>query len=304
MQNKRLISCVICFILLLTFIFLNPLLKPSISTFKTYVMDDTKISSSLMENYLSKDEKVSLDSGKKIVHITLKNLNYIKWLSYEEYIQLKIYKQRVIPNEDNLLVVMNLSKDVAVIGIYTKVDDVYVYNSKIENILPVIKLSFKDYPDKNYKNILIYEKLDERLGAFYYEEFLEIWGYDSNTFKKSFKNLLYSEEIYNLNWIDKSLSKDRWSKNKKRCIIDFISSKKIETNTTIKTYESISKKFPTTDSFKFIKEETLKDSFSWDKNSLKYISDSKKSIPTFKEIIIYDMNHYSNSENHKIVNNK
>ncbi|MCT4593356.1 MAG: hypothetical protein N4A57_03665 [Anaeromicrobium sp.] len=279
-----------------------PTSNPYISTFKSYIVDDLKISMDTVDNYNSNDINMKNDSRKKIINTTLKNLNYSKWLPYEEYIELKLYENKVVPNNSNLIVVLNLSKDVSVMAIYNKVNGEYVYMYSIEDILPVKGLEFRPYPHRDYNLIISHQKLDERLGAFYYDEFLELWGFNDGSFKELFRKTTYSEEIYNLNWVDPDEPKNKWKKNIKVSFVDFPSDKSITTRTTIESYLALSDVFPSSDKFEFLGKSSSTENYIWDENSNKYISTDKKTSTLLLPVDFFGEFSSINDENYKIVN--
>ncbi|WP_141228358.1 hypothetical protein [Anaeromicrobium sediminis] len=255
----------------------------------------------MIDNYNSDDISIKNESRKKIINTTLKNLNYTKWFPYEEYIELKLYEDKVVPNNSNLIVVLNLSKDVSVMAIYNKVNGQYVYMYSIEDILPIKSLEFRPYPDKDYNLIISHQKLDERLGAFYYDEFLEIWGFNSNSFKELFRKTTYSEEIYNLNWVNPDEPKNKWQKNIKTGSVDFPSDKEIITKTTTESFLALSDKFPKPDEFKFLQKSSSTENYLWDEKSNKYILDTKNTSNLSDPLDFLSELLSINGENYKIV---
>jgi hypothetical protein len=224
------------------------------------------IDKSVIQNYLDSsqgaEEKENLK--KEIIKNILSATGYEKWNEYIDYIDLKIYKGNVIPNDkEDIIFVLNLSKDNALIAVYEdSLNNNYFYKGKITNLVPVKDISF-------FKNFLVVEQiLDERLGAFFIDDFIEIFYYDDNLFKSVFKKSIYYDEIYKNVWIDKNAPHDEWSKNVEKSSIDYLDEDipKILSITTNIIYKAKSNNTPKADDFKEISKETQKELYVWDEN--------------------------------------
>ena len=182
-------------------------------TFKSYVSPQQKITKDLFDQYTSTNETIKNKAKHTITEITLKNLNQQQWLTYIDYIDLKVYTSNVLPeNGMELIVVLNLSKDQSVVGIYRPIGNEYVFSSKIENILPIETIDFMPIPDLGYNFMISHHLIDERLGGFFIERFVRIYMYSDRQFKSIWQETKYSEEIYRLQWLDPTASANHWNK--------------------------------------------------------------------------------------------
>ncbi|SHG88971.1 hypothetical protein [Tepidibacter thalassicus] len=224
------------------------------------------IDKNTIQNYLdssqSTEEKENLK--KEIIKNILNATGYEKWNEYIDYIDLKIYKGNIIPNnKEDIIFVLNLSKDNALIAIYEdSLNNKYFYKTKITNLVPVKKISF-------FKNFLVVEQiLDERLGAFFVDNFIEIFYYDDNLFKSVFKKSIYYDEIYKNIWVNKNAPHDEWIKNVEKSSIDYLEEDipKILSITNIIKYKAKSPNIPNPDEFKEINKKTQKELYVWDEN--------------------------------------
>ena len=175
---------------------------------------NASISPGLLKQYYGNNSIKKKEAESEIKKICLNNLGYSNWLNYLDYIDLKIFNSNVLPNSKNeLIIALNLSKDLAVVCIFNSNDQSYNFTEKIENLLPIETIKFIQIPDKEYNFLLTYQIADERLGAYFYEKFLEIFMYDTQGFKKKLKEVVFYEEIFKSIWIDETAPKDEWNKN-------------------------------------------------------------------------------------------
>ncbi|MBF8982028.1 hypothetical protein IZY60_00610 [Lutibacter sp. B2] len=271
-------TCIILMIFILLFaaylfnIFSNH--NQYISTFKSYVITQKKISQELLTDYYSTHKNIQQKAKHSIISTTLKNLEYEKWLPYMDYIDILVYFSDVLPgNDQELIVALNLSKDVSVIAIYTKINNEYIFTNKIENLLPIQNITFIKMPELNYNSLITDQLLDERLGAFYIEEFIEIFTYVDTDFKSTWKKTKYSDEIFNLEWIDADASPKDWLKIVSKSDITFNEKVPltIDVSTHITKFKAISTKFPSLEEFKIIDQKNEQEKFYWDSKDQNFL---------------------------------
>ncbi|OPJ55582.1 hypothetical protein [Alkalithermobacter paradoxus] len=223
------------------------------------------IPKSTVENYIAiPDDSVQKQNLKKdIIKSILNATGYSKWEEYIDYIDLKIYKGNVIPNgKENIVFALNLSKDTALVAVYEQMNDLsYYYKNKITNIVPVKDIKF-------FKNFLIIEQiLDERVGAFLIDNFIQIFYYDDdNTFKSVLKKSVNYEEAYKAIWIDKNAPDNLWNKTTLTSSVDYLDEDpiKILYIATTTNYKGLSPNFPKVEDFKKESEKTEKYLYVWD----------------------------------------
>ena len=209
---KMLISLLLSlsfFVSLFIFAYVVPLTPPSASAFQDHSIGSNYnfITDELLLKYYSTNSQLSSQAKHQIIKTALANLNYSHWDEFANTIEIHIFREQILPsNSKQLIVALNLSKDLAVIAVFDKKRTNYVLHSKIENLVPINNIYFYTYPSKNYKFMAISQILDERVGAFTFEEFLEIFFLQNESFKKVWRKSLYSEEIYKKIWIDPNAS--------------------------------------------------------------------------------------------------
>lgn len=267
MGKKILLIFILCF-LLISIITLNQFFidSQSISTFKSYVVSQLKIPFSVLNEYKSHDQELSKEASKEIILTTLKNLGYEHWMEYLDYIELNVYQANVTESaEKELIVTLNLSKDLAAIAVYSPINQEYVYKTAIKNILPIKKLSFLKVPNKEFNFIVTEQLLDERFGAFFIEQFLEIYLFENNCFNSVFKKSIYLEEVYSLKWIDPSADDDHWVKIIENNIIDIKENAKlsIEVSSYKKKLAATSQFIPKASEYKTVEEITTAETYYW-----------------------------------------
>lgn len=223
MRKKILLIFILCFLSISIFA-LNQFFidSQSITTFKNLVVSELSIPFSILQDYKSQKQGLSQEASNAIKTTTLKNLGYEHWLDYLDYIELNVYQSNVTEDaKEELIVALNLSKDLAAMAVYSPINQEYVYKTAIKDLLPIKKLSFIKVPHKDINFLVTEQLLDERFGAFFIDQFLEIYLFENNNFISVFKKSQYLQEVYNLKWIDPSASNDQWVKIVENNIIDF-----------------------------------------------------------------------------------
>ncbi len=233
------------------------------------------ISKDMVNNYLKSTESAEEKekTKKEIIKNILSATGYDKWLEYIDYIELKIYKGDILPNKkDDIIFVLNLSKDTALIAIYEDANpQYYSYQTKITNLVPVKEIFF-------FKNFLVVEQLlDERLGAFFIDNFIEIFYYDKNAFKSALKKSIYYDEIYKDIWINKEAPDNAWTKKVEKSSIDYLEEDipKLLSITTNITYKAKSSETPKEEDFKEISKTVNKELYVWNDKDKKFKLEEK-----------------------------
>ena len=164
-----------------------------------------------------------------------------------------------------MIVVLNLSKDTAVIAVYTHINDEYIYSNSIKDIVPVKSLTFIKVPEHNYSFLVTEQILDERFGAYYIDQFIEIFFYTENKFKGVWRYSKYSQEVYNLQWTDSTADGNTWIKITESNGIEFTENMNLFINTTIIRQKFMAEKdsFPSDLDFHLVEEVLTGESFYW-----------------------------------------
>lgn len=248
--------------------------KQYIATFRTYVAPEFKISDQLLRNYYSSDLSLHNEASNAIVLTTLKNLNYPQWIDYVDYIDLMLYEANISPKEGNeLIVVLNLSKDLAAIAIYTLINSDYVFTNSIENLLPIQNIAFLPVPQAEYHFIVADQLLDERLGAFFIEQFIEIFLYQKDSFKSVWKKTKYMNEIYNAQWLNPSASPSEWIEVIEKNTIKFHEKHHLSISVSMhkQKLQAIKDTFPLKEDFKPLEEIVSTEFFYWSPKHRRFI---------------------------------
>lgn len=249
-------------------------------------IDDTFIPYNLLKQYESDNPVKRKEAETEIKKICLSTLEYPNWQNYLDYIDLKIYTGNVLPKPGNeLIVALNLSKDLASICVFSDNGQNYNFIDRIENLLPINEIKFTTIPDKEYDFLVVYQTADERLGAFYYENFLEIFMYDNESFEKKLKETIFYEEIFKSIWIDEAAPENEWIKNMIKNNIVFIENSDLYINvsgTKNKYRASDFTSIPTSRDFKLIDSSSYKYKYFWNKESEEF--NRKENMVTFNNI--------------------
>lgn len=230
---KKILLVLTIFFIIST-ILLNPghfsdVYTSAVDAFST--LNISSIPYALIDQYEGSNLIKKKEAETELKKICLDNLEYTNWQSYLDYIDLKIFKGNVLPNNsNNLIIALNLSKDLAVICIFSDNGQSYNFIQKIENLLPIETIKFVKIPDKEYNFLIPYQIADERLGAYYYEKFLEIYMYKDGIFENKLKETIFYEEIYRSIWIDDTASEKEWNRNTIKNNIVFIENSSLHIN--------------------------------------------------------------------------
>lgn len=238
----------------------------SVATFQAYSSPSLKIDRGLIELFNSEDMDAKKEAEEQIIETTLTAIQYEKWQEFRDYIELKIYNETVLPKDtEQLIVVLNLSKDLAVLTVFEAIGNDYVFHSKIENLLPISNVAFLSPASHPYKMMLLYQTLDEKFGSYFYEEFLQAYLYVSNDFRNIWHKTLHYEEVYKEVWIDPKADDTLWNRVVEETMIDFIEEDPIKVNTftTLEKYTTRSSEYPNIDKFTLIHTNNYKRSYYW-----------------------------------------
>ncbi|KAB3539069.1 hypothetical protein F8154_01155 [Alkaliphilus pronyensis] len=247
-----------------------------------------------------------------LIRITLKVINYNTWEDFINYIDVKVYKEKILPiDTEQLVVILNLSKDISVAVVFVLMGDEYLYHSHIENLVPVEKVEFLSIPSQTHKMLLVYQVLDEEFGGFFYEEFVDIYYYIVDDFKRVWQKTLYYEEIYNEGWLSPEGSKNTWNKVIEETAINFVTNDKIKVNsiTSLHKYTANSSTFPTEDDFILTENKTFKQSYYWSHEFNYFIlGEVSQSVFKHKTAVIEDSQdnlkffYNINNQNYRLIN--
>ncbi|WP_129596062.1 hypothetical protein [Anaerophilus nitritogenes] len=300
MLKKIITGILLSLLLFLSFIFYQFLYQNQyVSTFKTYVIPNLKISSSVIEEYKNKEESIHKKAKESIILTTLKNLKYEQWIKYIEYMDIHLYEENIMPNGENELIIsLNLSKDLSVISIYRLIGNEYVFTNKIENLLPIENIEFIPIKDLGYNLMITHQLLDEKLGAFFVEQFMEIFIYLDDEFKSIFKKNKYLEEIYAAKWIDETAPPDEWIQIIENNQIEIVQNKYPVISVSIhrQKCKAIKSIFPSPSDFKPIETIVTKEVYYYSPKYKNFILGEGSITTSSKPIaIIEDTNHWIES---------
>jgi len=251
--------CLISILFFFTYTFFE---SPSnISTFRRYTSPTYKINKSLIET-LHQDDDVK----KQVIISVLDIIEYDKWNEFLNYININTYNANVIANSSQQLILsLNLSKDSGVAVIFDEVGDDYIFRTKIENLSPIQNIQSIKHPTQNNDFIAIYQIIDESLGAFFRENFVQIYRYSGSDLNLVWEKTLFYEEIFKQNWINLESPETDWTMVVEETEIDFnfTNSVKINTITSFKKYEAQSKNTPKKNDFLLKEEKSYTKPYYW-----------------------------------------
>ncbi len=266
-KMKRIINMCIFFIVFLSIYNLFKAPKYT-SIFQNQMAPMNGINKSLIKS-ISENEYDSNTieySKREIITMVLDIIDYDKWMDFIDYIDMNLYYGNINSNlSEELIMSLNLSKDLGVIVIFDEYENNYIFNSKIENLSPIEDIRLLEHPKKNKNFIAIYQTNDESLGSFFYENFIQIYDCTEPKFDLVWENTILYEEIYNDTWIDLEAAENNWTMVIERTDIDFdyTDSIKINTVTSLEKYKTESKTTPTKNNFTLKEEKSFIRSYYW-----------------------------------------
>ena len=246
----------------------------AVTTFKNHVVHQRKLTPEILHHYFHGSRSEKENAQNLIITTTLKNLNYEKWLDYREYIELQLYTGNVMPNdEEELIVVLNLSKDLAAIAIYRPVTQEFIFSHSLEDLLPIEKIEFFEVPDLGYHTLNVFQILDERLGAYILERYVESYALIKENWEILWKKTIYLEEIYNQQWINPQASKDQWIKIIENNDIRFLQQDVPEIHVTVNRSKLSAMKdhFPLPEDFHLEESTQTQEAYYWSSRYQRYV---------------------------------
>lgn len=270
MKNFKAIFIIILF---LSFTFIGKTYyesKQERLTFSNLIPLNNRINERLIENFFSNDETQRIAARKQLKKIVLTDLNYDNWIEYSDYIEILIFPMDISGDANKeLLIALNISKDLGVIGIYNKHNEFYSLNSVIDNLTTINNITA--IKDSNKKNIFIIveQMLDESMGAYFVDNYIQIFSLHDMSLSEVFRYSLDYNALYYEKWINPTLENPKWFKITEKNIIDHISNEDdnivLFISKTLSKYEgnlTNNDEIPTT--FKLVEQKSFDVKYTWD----------------------------------------
>ena len=145
-----------------------------------------------------------------------------KWLEYIEYVKIIVYPSDTLKKDkEELIIGLNLSKNLGAVGVYKLEGENYVLEDKIENLTTIEKLSTKIDKTNNRRFILVEEFLDERVGAYFTDKFIRVFTEVDDKFEEVFrKSIDYQAYVYE-KWLDNDKENPKWYRLDENNQIDY-----------------------------------------------------------------------------------
>jgi len=262
----------LCLLLLLLFIFVGKTYHDASinkTTFNQIFPLQSMLTKQVVENYFSQDENLKEAAEMLIKKSALKDLGYENWTNYIEYIEIILYPIDIIngPTED-LIIVLNLSKDIGVIGMYTSIDNNYIRSYKIEDLSYIESISSVKISQLDKAFLIVEEVLEENLGSFSKDHYIQIFTLKNSSFQEVYRQSINYETYYNEKWSNPSLENPTWFKLKEKSLIDHIVNKEdsisFNVSKTISKFSAPDTKDGTTpEEFSLIEERNFDITYIW-----------------------------------------
>ncbi len=266
--------------------------KPSVKI-NNFIMKE-KLDKSLIDKYMSSSGHEKEELEDKIKQKTIKDMELDKWLEYIEYVKLIVYPVDIVDDsKKDLIIGLNLSKNLGAIGIYKLDGENYILEDKIENLTTIEKISVKIDETKSRKFLLVEEFLDERVGAYFTDKFLRVFTNIDDKFEEVFRQSIDYEAYVYEKWIDADKENPKWYKFNENNIIDY--DFEIDNNASFSVYQKIKKlegqdgsssEIPT--KFKQVEESEFKTKYYWSEEYKRFIMGKGEIISTGEKVAILE----------------
>ena len=100
------------------------------------------LSKELVDSYLSANKEDQEKIENKIKDISIKEMKHDKWLEYIDYVKLIVYPIDIVgDSEKELIIGLNLSKNLGSLGVYKLEGNKYKLTDQIDNLTTIEKIS-------------------------------------------------------------------------------------------------------------------------------------------------------------------
>ncbi|EOD00434.1 hypothetical protein L21TH_1495 [Caldisalinibacter kiritimatiensis] len=203
---------------------------------------------------------------------------------------MSIYPFDIINNKKKDLVIsLNISKDTGVIVIYKKTNSNYSYVTKIEDLTYIDNISIFNTEALNKSFLIVEQILDERLGAFFLDNYVQIFTNINNTsFKEVLRLSKNYETYYYEKWTTPTIENPKWFKITEKNLIDYMVNEDelpiVNINKTLKKYEGFSSDDSIPENFELIQTKNISTSYYWS-NKYKYFIQNEGKLKSTGELV-------------------
>lgn len=258
------------------------------------LLTEEVLSEELINSYLSVNEKEKEKIEGKIKKIVLKDMNHDKWLEYIDYVKVIIYPADIADDSRNELIIgLNLSKNLGSIGIYKLDKDKYKLSDQIDNLATIEKISVERNSNNDKRFLILEEFLDERLGAYFTDKFTRIFTKTNDKFEEVFRESIDYEAYFHEKWLDKEKENPKWFKLEEKNVINYDKkTRKLPTITVHKTAKKfegkrdVNTKIPS--EFKEVEKKEFKENYTWSTIYKKFIIAEGEVISTGEKVAILE----------------
>ncbi len=284
-MNKNRIIMLILFVTIVILIVHIPISK-SLYVFNNF--EQNIISSKLINDYFSNNQTIKSKAEKTIKTIVLQDLDYENWLDYLEYIDIIIYPVNIIgDSKKDLIIALNITKDIGVIGLYNNINNNYNYYNKLENLTHINSIDIAS--DKLGRIfIIVNQLLDEKLGAFFTDNYIQIFTEDNKSYKEVFRQSIDYEAFVYEKWIDASIENPKWYKLTEQNIIDYSLDNNgkivIDLSKILSKYQGYNSSDSIPENFELVEQKNIDLVYSWN-NKYNYFIQNEGKIKNTGEIV-------------------
>lgn len=157
-----------------------------------------------------------------IKNLVIRDMKLDEWSKYLEEVEMKTYNLDLINgDEKELLISLNLAKNLGVLGIYKLEGELYSLVSKVENLTNIENITVEKNKKTGQKFLVLEEFLDERIGAYFIDKFMRIFIEKDGEFREVLRQSRDYEAYYYEKWIDPNKETSKWYRLNEKNIIEY-----------------------------------------------------------------------------------
>lgn len=292
-MNKRFIIIIISVLIIFSIISIYKYNTESSTSIGNFLTEEI-LSKELINSYFSANEKEKEEIEENIKKIALKEMKHDKWLEYIDYVKIIIYPADIAgDSQKELIIGLNLSKNLASIGIYKLDGDRYNLSDQIDNLTTIEKIGVEREVNGDKTFLILEEFLDERLGAYFTDKFSRVFTKTNDKFEEVFRESIDYEAYFHEKWLDKEKDNPKWFKLNEKNIINY--DNKTKNLPTISVHKTARKsegknggstKIPT--EFKEIESKEFKETYIWNAIYKRFIIAQAEVISTGEKVAILE----------------
>lgn len=181
-----------------------------------------ELNRNLIEKYYVSKGEAKKQIENHIKNIAIRDMKLNEWSKYLEEIKITTDHLDIIgDSKDELIISLNLAKNLGAVGIYKLEGDNYSLSNKIGDLTNIEKIKVEKNKSTGQKLLVIEEFLDERIGAYFVDKFTRIFVEVEEDFEEVFRQSRNYEAYYYEKWINPNKESSKWYKLNEKGNIEY-----------------------------------------------------------------------------------